>query len=158
MNINIVWGVGHGPTEKSSYDSALKNTGVQNYNLTYLSSIIPTSSKIIESKSINQEWNTGSIIPVVESKKILSEPKEYASVGIGWKQTKNGSGVFIEESSMVSKEKCKMKIINGLNVLENNRPEWNWEENIEYKIIESTANKKYTTVLVLAVFKPLRYK
>ena len=46
LEIKVVCGVGSGRTILSSFDSALKDAGVYNYNLITLSSIIPPGSKV----------------------------------------------------------------------------------------------------------------
>ena len=46
MKITITTGTGEGPTPLAAFDTALLNAGVANYNLIYLSSIIPPNSVI----------------------------------------------------------------------------------------------------------------
>ena len=44
MQIHLASGVGSGPTELAAFDAALAAAGVANYNLLYLSSVIPPAS------------------------------------------------------------------------------------------------------------------
>ncbi|MFC6728802.1 pyruvoyl-dependent arginine decarboxylase, partial [Natronoarchaeum mannanilyticum] len=44
--IRIVWGTGEGPTEMASYDAALADAGIENYNLVSVSSIVPAGAEI----------------------------------------------------------------------------------------------------------------
>ena len=39
--IRVVWGSATGPTKMASYDAALAEAGVENYNLVSVSSVIP---------------------------------------------------------------------------------------------------------------------
>ena len=48
MEINVVNGVGEGQTELSAFDAALKDSGVYNYNIMYLSSVIPAGAVVKE--------------------------------------------------------------------------------------------------------------
>jgi len=155
MNINIVWGKGHGPTKKTAYDSALKKTGIHNYNLISLSSIVPPNTNVIKSGSIDQEWETGTIVSVVQARNTSSNVGEKISAGLSWKKTNgNNGGIFLEEHCDNDKNKCKKKLYAGMNKMIKNRPEWNWKDNVNYKIIDANVEGPYTTVLVLAIFGP----
>jgi len=46
VNIQVSGGIGSGPTELSAFDQALVRAGVANYNLIYLSSVLPPDSDV----------------------------------------------------------------------------------------------------------------
>lgn len=97
MNIHVVSGAGEGQTLLSSFDAALKTTGVHNYNLLYLSSIIPPGStvKAVEHYSA-PENEYGHKLYVVRAVAQSSAPGTTLGAGIGWYQLPDGRGMFIE--------------------------------------------------------------
>lgn len=46
MLISVRKGIGTGPTELAAFDQALVNAGVANFNLLYLSSVLPPGSDV----------------------------------------------------------------------------------------------------------------
>lgn len=102
MNIHLATGTGTGPTELSAFDGALNATGIANYNLLRLSSVIPPSSTLIthENEAIPAsvmpgQW--GDRLYVVMAEWRASTPGEQAWAGIGWVQEKeSGKGLFVE--------------------------------------------------------------
>lgn len=54
MQIQISEGVGNGPTELAAFDQALVNAGVANYNLIYLSSVLPPGSEVVYNDGNNR--------------------------------------------------------------------------------------------------------
>lgn len=99
MKIQVVSGVGTGPTTLSAFDSALVHAGVANYNLIYLSSVIPPKSKIVPcTKSelkLTGDW--GDKLFVVLAQERIDTPNIEAWAGIGWVQDpETGKGLFVE--------------------------------------------------------------
>ncbi len=110
MDIHIVRASGDGRTELSAFDDALYKAGVANYNLITLSSVIPQGSKLIVSNKVR--WNDidfGQRLFCVMSRCIISAPGEQAWSGIGWVQTKDGAGLFVEHHA-TSEEVLKKHI------------------------------------------------
>lgn len=93
----IVTGYGVGHTALNAFDNALQNSGVGNYNLVKVSSILPPQCK--ESTII--EVPHGSLLPVayssIESSNIGEEI--VAAIGIGIPSDPNNIGVIMEYSS-----------------------------------------------------------
>lgn len=52
MQIFVTTGTGDGPTPLAAFDAALINAGVANYNLLYLSSVIPADAVIQRAKYV----------------------------------------------------------------------------------------------------------
>jgi arginine decarboxylase len=46
MHIQVSGGRGYGPTELAAFDHALHKAGIPNFNLIYLSSILPPGSNV----------------------------------------------------------------------------------------------------------------
>src|SRR5438128_2149602 len=94
MKIRITEGVGTGPTELSAFDHALVRAGVANYNIIYLSSVLPPNSEIeFSTKAKEPEGEWGDRLYVVMAQKRTSQRNQEAWAGIGWMQdlvTKKG--------------------------------------------------------------------
>lgn len=124
MEIKVTYGKGEGPTELASFDRALYDAGVGNYNLIELSSVIPKSSEIVVKKI---DWNQkehGYKLYVVLSKSIEKTPGKEAWAGLGWITQKNnkGNGLFVEHESS-SKEELNELIDKSLRSMKEYRSE-----------------------------------
>jgi len=99
MNIQIVSGVGTGPTKMAAFDAALRQAGIANYNLLKLSSVIPLNAAVseppLDALVIGGEW--GDRLYVVLAENEVDTPNTEAWSGIGWVQDEtNGKGLFVE--------------------------------------------------------------
>lgn len=102
MNIHLATGIGSGPTKLSAFDAALNHSGIANYNIIRLSSVIPPGTTIIEHeegpiphKLMPGKW--GDRLYVVMAEQREERPNAEAWAGIGWvmdKKTKKG--LFVE--------------------------------------------------------------
>jgi arginine decarboxylase len=122
MKIQISEGVGIGPTELSAFDQALVHAGVANYNLIYLSSVLPPSSEVsfeAEPKSLGGSW--GDRLYVVMAQKRTSQRNQEAWAGIGWVQdTKTRQGLLVEHEGH-SEDEIRSDIEHSLTALARNR-------------------------------------
>jgi len=97
MNIDIVAATASGPTELAAFDAALLVTGLANYNLIYLSSVIPPGAvlHLVETTDPGGSW--GDRLYVVAAQRRTSTPGEQVWAGIGWVQNDlTGAGLFVE--------------------------------------------------------------
>jgi arginine decarboxylase len=96
--ISVVASVGTGPTELAAFDAALCSTGVANFNLVRLSSVIPSRSLITETDlAVTPDGNWGDRLYVVYATQTASTIGTEAWSGIGWSQEAvDGRGVFVE--------------------------------------------------------------
>lgn len=99
MNIILTCGVGSANTELAAFDKALYSAGIGNYNLIYLSSIIPPDSKVKILKPHNNEKDFGDKLYCVMARKDQAVFGKEAWAGIGWAQKKDGKGVFVEHTA-----------------------------------------------------------
>jgi len=67
MEINIVWGKSEGKTLISSFDKALIEAGIHNFNLIPLSSVIPQGATVRDVGTYKFFHNIGDILYVVIS-------------------------------------------------------------------------------------------
>lgn len=99
MKIYVSSAVGWGSTELSAFDKALIDTGVANYNLIRLSSVLPPDSEVVELDGpvppIPGAW--GDRLYVVYAEMRQSQPGGEAWVGVGWVQDpETRKGLFVE--------------------------------------------------------------
>jgi len=97
MQITITTGTGQGPTPVAAFDAALRDAGVANYNLIYLSSVIPTKSVIQRAKYVTPITEYGYRLYLVMARHDAQVVGEMAWAGLGWTQEQEtGRGLFVE--------------------------------------------------------------
>ena len=97
MQITITSGTGEGPTSVAAFDAALINSGVSNYNLLCLSSIIPPGSILKRARFISPETEYGHRLYVVVARHDETREGNAAWAGLGWtRDKKSGRGLFVE--------------------------------------------------------------
>lgn len=99
LKIYITHGVGEGSTDISAFDAALMNAGIANYNLIYLSSIIPKNSKIVVRKYKINEKEYGNKLYIVIARCDQDVCGREAWAGLGWIQDREGRGLFVEHKA-----------------------------------------------------------
>ena len=104
MKIHITSGTGIGSTKLSSFDKALHSASICNYNLIYLSSVIPSGSKVIVRKPKIKLDEHGHKLICVMARKTEFNPEREAWAGIGWSQTEDKKGVFVEHEGSSKQE------------------------------------------------------
>lgn len=122
MNIQVTHGVGTGPTELSAFDQALVHAGVANFNLIYLSSVLPPDSNVSiveERDSVEGGW--GDRLYVVMAQQRTSQRNKEVWAGIGWIQDeKTKKGLLVEHEGH-SEAEVREDIENSLQALAENR-------------------------------------
>lgn len=97
MDIPIVAGIGRGKTALSAFDAALGQSGVLNYNLIRLSSVIPPCCTVVERDRFCSDPRAhGDRLYVVMAEQRSTRPGVAIAAGIGWYQWEDGRGVFVE--------------------------------------------------------------
>ena len=95
--IVVTTGVGEGPTTMAAFDAALLDAGIANYNLIYLSSVIPAGSAIRRAKFESIDEHYGHRLYVVIARHDQQRAGESAWAGLGWTQEAGrGRGLFVE--------------------------------------------------------------
>lgn len=122
MKINITAGTGVGPTELAAFDHALVSAGVANFNLIYLSSVLPPSSNVVvHDKPVIPKGNWGDRLYVVMAQRRTSQRNQEVWAGIGWIQDpKTKQGLLVEHEGH-SKSEVSDDIKNSLKALAENR-------------------------------------
>jgi len=93
--IRIVWGTGHAGTDKGSFDAALADAGVHQYNLRKLSSVIPAGPELALLDTAPDLGPTGNALDVVLARQ-TSPPGARAAAGLVWVRGEDDSGIFYE--------------------------------------------------------------
>jgi len=157
MKINIASGTGVGPTELAAFDHALVNAGVANFNLIYLSSVLPPTSQIKESDSpLKPAGGWGDRLYVVMAQKRTSQRNQEVWAGIGWMQDpKTKRGLLVEHEGHNESE-IRADIENSLHALAQNRgmefgP-------IHMKVVGKKCVALPVCALVVAVFESSSWK
>ena len=100
MIIYVSAGYGYGRTLLSSFDFALMDTGVYNYNLITLSSVIPPGSVIKKKKFKASKNEYGHKLYIVKADKRSNETGKYIGAALGWYQAEDNRGVFVEHDNI----------------------------------------------------------
>ena len=97
MLIKITSAVGSGPTQLGAFDAALRNAGIENYNLIPLSSVIPPAATLERGRFSTPPSEYGHRLYVVMARHETSQVGEEAWAGLGWTQEpESGRGLFVE--------------------------------------------------------------
>jgi len=146
--IRVVWGTATGPTKLSSYDAALAEAGVHNYNLVTLSSVIPAGPDIEVVGSAPELGPPGEALEVVQSA-ATAAPGERAAAGIGWARSEAGPGIFYEVKG-TNPDTVREEIRAGLAAGRDLR---DWEFVGEAIHVESVAPEEtYASAVVIATY------
>jgi arginine decarboxylase len=146
--IRVVWGTASGPTELSSYDAALAEAGVHNYNLVTLSSVIPAGPAIEIVDTAPNLGPPGEALEVVQSA-ATAAPGERAAAGIGWARTADGPGIFYEVDG-TDPDAVRAEIREGLAAGRELR-EWEFVEE-EIHVESVTPERTYESAVVIATY------
>lgn len=156
MKIQITQGVGSGPTQLAAFDKALNEAGVANFNLIYLSSVIPPGSKIINTKNPKIDGDWGDKLYIVKAEQRTSKRHEEAWAGIGWVQDpKTGKGLFVEHEGHTKAEVIGNIEASMNSLLKHRRAKFG---SINMKVIGVKCQDQPVSALVVAVFESESWK
>jgi arginine decarboxylase len=146
--IHVVRGTGVGPTAMASYDAALADAGVHNYNLVAVSSIVPADAEVVEVDVAPDLGAAGNRLTVVEARATV-EGDDSAAAGLGW-TTGPGPGLFYEADGP-DPESVRETVAAGLDAGRDLR-EWTFDdESIVVSTVEGREGR-YATALVVATY------
>lgn len=122
MKINLSAGTGVGPTELSAFDHALVSAGVANFNLIYLSSVLPPGSDVVVSdQALTPEGGWGDRLYVVMAQKRTQQRNQEVWAGIGWMQDPETKQGLLVEHEGHSEDEVRSDIQTSLEALATNR-------------------------------------
>ncbi len=151
--IRIVWGTASESTAMASYDAALADANVHNYNLVSVSSVVPAGAKIEAVGDAPPLGPAGERLTVVESRATVGPGEaEMTAAGVGWSREPDGPGIFYEASG-TDPAVVRDRIDRGLESGRTLR-EWSFDETAAgRRIVSAEADpERYTTAIVLAVY------
>ena len=97
LHIPVVSGSGTGPTELAAFDAALVAAGIADRNLIRLSSVIPPGAVVERSSGpVHAPGDWGDRLYVVLAELRTTQLHDRLAAGIGWVQTDDGKGLFVE--------------------------------------------------------------
>lgn len=115
-------GTGVGPTEIAAFDHALVNAGVANFNLIYLSSVLPPGSQVnIADTSLKPVGGWGDRLYVVMAQKRTQQRNQEVWAGIGWMQDPETKKGLLVEHEGHNESEVRADIKNSLEALALNR-------------------------------------
>jgi arginine decarboxylase len=157
MQIQVSEGVGIGPTELSAFDQALVNAKVANFNLIYLSSVLPPGSKVTVAKDAEApEGKWGDRLYVVMAQKRTSTRNQEAWAGIGWMQDPETKRGLLVEHEGNSETEVKSDINHSLIALARNR---NMKFGVPHMhVVGTRCIDLPTCALVVAVFESASWR
>jgi arginine decarboxylase len=149
--IRVVRGTGSGPTKMASYDTALADAGIENYNLVAVSSVIPAETDVEAVGTAPDLGPAGERLTVVEARATTAGPGR-TSAALAWNQsTDGGPGLFYETAGEMDREDVERRVREGLEAGQELR-EWPFGD--PTVVVESSRADAgtYTTALVVAVY------
>ncbi|WP_122090215.1 pyruvoyl-dependent arginine decarboxylase [Halalkalicoccus subterraneus] len=155
MEIRIVRGAACAPTEMASYDAALAEANVHNYNLTHVSSVIPADASVEFVDRAPDLGPAGEGVTVVEARATSAE--EPVSAALAWANSEEGPGLFYEAAGEEPVERTETRVESGLTAGQLLR-EWSFSEP-EIATVRAEPDEGYATAVVLAVYgrsRPIR--
>lgn len=151
LTITVTKGAGEGLTPIAAFDSALRDAGIANYNLVYLSSVIPERSVIECRKFLAPSDEYGDRLYVVIARCDAAENGKEAWAGLGWVQDEDSGRGFFVEHHATTKTEVETGILKSIESLRANRLE-------AYAPLHSTicgvaSHGNPVCALVVAIFK-----
>lgn len=149
--IRIVWGTATGPTAMASYDAALADGNVHNYNLVTVSSVIPADGEIEIAEEAPDLGPAGERLTVVQGRKTVPPGGEEPAVAsLGWNREPDGPGIFYETSG-TDPDGVREDLEAGLAAGRELR-EWTFEDEGRRLVVAEPDPEQYSTAVVLAVY------
>lgn len=97
LEIVVTRGTGSGPTPIAAFDQALLDAGIANYNLLYLTSVLPAGSRVVRRAFQAPREEYGHRLYVVLAHRETRIHGESVWAGLGWVQApETGKGLLVE--------------------------------------------------------------
>ncbi|WP_408956930.1 pyruvoyl-dependent arginine decarboxylase [Natrinema sp. 74] len=149
--IRVVWGTASAPTAMASYDAALAEAGVENYNLVSVSSVIPAGVDVEAVGTAPDLGPAGERLTVVEARATTAGPGR-ASAALAWSQSADdGPGLFYETAGEMDRADVERRVREGLAAGQELR-DWEFAEPRVAVESRQAESGRHTTAVVLAVY------
>ena len=155
--MRIVWGTGTGPTDVASYDAALADAGVHNYNIVPVSTNVPIGAVVASVGTAPDLGPAGNRLTAVQARATVAGP-DRATAGLGWATggeqgttAGEGPGVIYEASGEFGEDTARERIRRGIDAATDLR-DWPLAEP-DLRIASTTVDAgAFATAVALAVF------
>jgi arginine decarboxylase len=149
--IRVVAGSATGPTEIASYDAALADAGVHDYNLLTLSSVVPPDADI-EVRDVAPDLGpVGGKLTIVQGRATV-EGAGRATAALGWtRKGDRGAGVFYETGGEFDRVEARRRIERGLEHAGEIRTRDLGDTSVEVES-EVTDGAPFATAVVIAAY------
>ncbi|ADJ14304.1 pyruvoyl-dependent arginine decarboxylase [Halalkalicoccus jeotgali] len=148
MEIRIVRGSAIAPTEMASYDAALAEANVHNYNLTHVSSVIPADASVEFVGRAPDLGPVGDELTVVEAR--ATSATRPVSAALAWTRSDGGPGLFYEAAGEETPERVRSRVKRGIAAGMDLR-EWSFGD-VETAVSCADPDDGFATAVVLAVY------
>ncbi len=145
--IRVVWGAATGPTEMASYDAALAEAGVGDYNLVSVSSVIPADATVETVGEAPDLGPVGGRLTVVEARATARAP---VSAGLAWAESPSG-GLFYEAGGETDPDTVAEHVEAGLAAGQELR-DWAFGDGAVRTVHARPDDGPVATAVVLAVY------
>jgi len=150
--IRVVCGAATGPTAMSSFDAALADANLHNFNLVTLSSVIPADATVkVVATAPDLGPVGGGLYAVVGRETLAPGADGDACAGLGWVRSESGRGLFYEASG-TDADAVRRAVVAGLERGMELR-EWTFAVDPEVVVSEtSAAAGKHATAVAVAAY------
>lgn len=149
-DVRLAWGTATGPTETASYDAALAEAGVHDYNLVHFSSVLPEGTTLDLVGTAPTLGPVGARLQVVEARATARGPTT-VSAGLAWATTQSGQGILYEESGETDSETIRDHLDEGIEVGKTLR-DWPFEDGGRRVATVDADEDEYATAVVVAAY------
>ncbi|MFB6296630.1 MAG: pyruvoyl-dependent arginine decarboxylase [Halobacteriales archaeon] len=151
VHIRVVRGTATGPTAVASYDAALADAGVHNYNLLTLSSVVPADADVTVVEDAPDLGPAGGRLTVVQGRATV-EGTGRATAALGWtRESADGPGVFYEAGGEFDRTEARRRIRRGLEHAREIR-DWDLDGSSVEVASAGTDGDSFATAVVLAAY------
>lgn len=154
--IEVATGVGTGPNELAAFDAALRATGIANFNLLRLSSVIPAGTDVRavpgRVSPIRGDWGDRLYVVMADARTVV--PRQQVWAGIGWVQEETGKGLFVEHEGH-AEEEVRNDLLDSLGALAAGRAESFGEPH--YVLRGATCDGTPVCALAVAVYETVSW-
>jgi arginine decarboxylase len=147
-HIRVVSGTGTGPTDVASFDAALAEAGVHDYNLARLSSVVPPEATVEAVGTAPDLGPVGGRLWTVQARTTTVGPGRVAAA-LGWAVGPDG-GVFYEAGDAEDEDTAREQVRSGLAAARELRRRGLPDEGVESVAFDVPAGTHGTAVVLAA--------
>lgn len=151
--VRVVWGTATGPTATASYDAALAEANVHDYNLVTVSSVLPADARVEVVGEAPDLGPAGEGLTVVQGRATLAPGADgTAAAALGWSRSVEGPGIFYEAGG-TDPDAVRKRVEDGLEHGRSLRADRRWDGEDGLRLVTADSDPdRYVTALVLAVY------